>query len=79
MYIMLQNYKFSYFITNDCSDVSGVETTMSVHQGIKAETEAREINFDECRGLGEHLINSGHYYKEDIKRQLQSLAKKKKK
>jgi len=78
MYIMLQNYKFSYFITNDCSDVSGVETTMSVHQGIKAETEAREINFDECRGLGEHLINSGHYYKEDIKRQLQSLAKKKK-
>merc|ERR1712183_637935 len=60
------------------NDVSGVETTMSVHQGIKAETEAREINFDECRGLGEHLINSGHYYKEDIKRQLQSLAKKKK-
>jgi len=74
----LQNVQIQIDSQPKPNDVSGVETTMSVHQGIKAETEAREINFDECRGLGEHLINSGHYYKEDIKRQLQSLAKKKK-
>ena len=48
-------------------DVSGVETALSIHQGVKAEIDARSELHEECIALAEKLIADGHYASEDIK------------
>ena len=49
---------------------------MSLHQGIKAEIDARENNFEECNKLGQLLVQNGHYASEEIKIKLDELSKK---
>nr|XP_026689485.1 spectrin beta chain, non-erythrocytic 1 isoform X2 [Ciona intestinalis] len=57
-------------------DVSGVETAMSVHQGTKAEIDARNSSFEECTELGHHLLNTGHYASDEIQVKLNELSAK---
>ena len=57
-------------------DVSGVETAISIHQGVKAEIDARSGLYEECITLAKKLINDGHYASEDIKSKLATLTDK---
>uniref|UniRef100_H2ZPE1 Spectrin beta chain n=1 Tax=Ciona savignyi TaxID=51511 RepID=H2ZPE1_CIOSA len=57
-------------------DVSGVETAMSLHQGTKAEIDARNGSFEECTQLGQHLITTGHYASDEIRVKLDELGAK---
>merc|ERR1711983_283927 len=54
-------------------DVSGVELLMNNHQGHKAEIEARQDNFEDCKGLGKELLSRNHYASNEIKEKLNEL------
>merc|ERR1711899_165146 len=57
-------------------DVSGVELLMNNHQGHKAEIEARQDNFEDCKGLGKELLSMNHYASNEIKEKLRELTDK---
>merc|ERR1719297_792699 len=57
-------------------DVSGVELLMNNHQGHKAEIEARQDNFEDCKGLGKELLSRNHYASNEIKEKLRELTDK---
>lgn len=54
-------------------DVSGVELLMNNHQGHKAEIEARQDNFEDCKSLGKELLSRSHYASNEIKEKLNEL------
>merc|ERR1712241_87077 len=54
-------------------DVSGVELLMNNHRGHKAEIEARQDNFEDCKGLGKELLSRNHYASNEIKEKLNEL------
>merc|ERR1719225_2358602 len=54
-------------------DVSGVELLMNNHRGHKAEIDAREDNFEDCKGLGKELLSRNHYASNEIKEKLNEL------
>jgi len=49
---------------------------MSIHQGVKAEIDARSELYEECIMLARKLIADGHYASEDIKTKLTELTDK---
>ena len=55
-------------------DVSGVELLMNNHQGHKAEIEARQDNFEDCKSLGKELLSRNHYASNEIKEKLNELV-----
>ncbi|XP_076810469.1 spectrin beta chain, non-erythrocytic 1-like isoform X3 [Clavelina lepadiformis] len=57
-------------------DVSGVESAIIVHQGTKADIEARNDSFEECISLGKQLISTGHYASDEVKEKLDTLTEK---
>ena len=46
---------------------------MNNHQGHKAEIEARQDNFEDCKGLGKELLSRNHYASNEIKEKLNEL------
>ena len=54
-------------------DVSGVELLMNNHQGHKAEIEAQQDNFEDCKSLGKELLSRNHYASNEIKEKLNEL------
>jgi len=49
---------------------------MSVHQGVKAEIDARDEGFETCCSLGRQLVSDGHYASEEIQEKLNLLTAK---
>ena len=56
--------------------MSGVESAIIVHQGTKADIEARNDSFEECISLGKQLISTGHYASDEVKEKLDTLTEK---
>ena len=49
---------------------------MSIHQGVKAEIDARGGMHEECITLGKKLIAEDHYASDEIKLKLNDVTKK---
>merc|ERR1711992_7710 len=49
---------------------------MNNHQGHKAEIDARQDNFEDCKGLGKELLSRSHYASNEIKEKLRELTDK---
>ena len=49
---------------------------MSIHQGVKAEIDARTGLHEECIELARILIEGGHYASEDIRAMLTAITEK---
>ncbi|XP_069773508.1 spectrin beta chain, non-erythrocytic 1-like isoform X2 [Narcine bancroftii] len=62
----------------DDKDISSVELQMKEHQEIRAEIDARNINFMSCIELGKEMLDRRHSASEEIKEKLAQLTEHRK-